>query len=123
MTATAYIIGIAVALVMLAFVVELLRRRRLRERHAVWWMLATILALIAGLFPGVLEWAAMLAGVAVPANLVFFVSIGVLVIVCIQHSAELTSLESKTRVLAERAALLELKLEKLESRAVHDNEE
>lgn len=123
MTTTAYVIGIIVAILMLAFVIELLRRRRLRERHAVWWLLATVLALLAGLFPEVLEWAASLAGIVVPANLVFFVSIGVLVMVCIQHSAELTDLESETRVLAERTALLELRVKELESTRAHDETE
>lgn len=123
MTTTAYVIGIIVAILMLAFVIELLRRRRLRERHAVWWLLATALALLAGLFPEVLEWAASLAGIVVPANLVFFVSIGVLVMVCIQHSAELTDLESETRVLAERTALLELRVKELESTRAHDDSE
>lgn len=120
MTTTAYIVGIIVAIVMLAFVVELLRRRRLRERHAIWWLIATVLALLAGLFPAALEWAASLAGVVIPANLVFFVSIGVLVMVCIQHSAELTDLESETRVLAERTALLELRVKELEGARAHD---
>jgi hypothetical protein len=120
MTTTAYIVGIIVAIVMLAFVIELLRRRRLRERHAIWWLIATVLALLAGLFPGALQWVASLAGVVIPANLVFFVSIGVLVIVCIQHSAELTDLESETRVLAERTALLELRVKELEAERAHD---
>lgn len=114
MTATAYLVGIAGAILMLSVVIELLRRRRLRERHAVWWLVATGLAVVAGLFPGLLVWAADLVGVVLPANLVFFVSIGVLVLVCIQHSAELTDLESETRVLAERTALLEERLRVLE---------
>lgn len=120
MTTTAYIVGIIVAIVMLVFVIELLRRRRLRERHAIWWLIATVLALLAGLFPAALEWVASLAGVVVPANLVFFVSIGVLVMVCIQHSAELTDLESEARVLAERTALLELRVKELEAAGAHE---
>ncbi|MFF2488814.1 DUF2304 domain-containing protein [Microbacterium sp. NPDC058062] len=120
MTTTAYIVGIIVAIIMLAFVIEMLRRRRLRERHAIWWLIATVLALLAGLFPGALEWVASLAGVVIPANLVFFVSIGVLVMVCIQHSGELTDLESETRVLAERTALLELRVKELEGARTHD---
>lgn len=114
MTPTAYLVGIAGAILMLSVVIELLRRRRLRERHAVWWLIATGLAVVAGLFPGLLVWAANLVGVVLPANLVFFVSIGVLVLVCIQHSAELTDLESETRVLAERTALLEERIRALE---------
>jgi hypothetical protein len=114
MTPTAYVLGVIAALFTFAMVVELLRRRRLRERHAVWWLLATTLALIVGIFPEVLIWAAGVVGVVLPTNLVFFVSIAILVLVCIQHSAELTDLEAETRVLAERSALLELRVLQLE---------
>jgi hypothetical protein len=109
-TITSYIFGILSAALILIVVVELLRRRHLRERHAVWWFFAGLLALIAGIFPGTLGWAASVIGIEVPINLVFFVSIAILFLVCLQHSAELTQLESKTRILAERVAILELRL-------------
>ncbi|MCJ7561772.1 MAG: DUF2304 family protein, partial [Thermoplasmata archaeon] len=44
-------------------VIELLRRRHLRERHAIWWMVAGLLALIAGVFPQSLDWTAALIGI------------------------------------------------------------
>ena len=109
MSVTSYVFGIVSALLILIVVIELLRRRHLRERHAIWWFIAGVLALIIGVFPGVLTWAAELVGVEVPTNLVFFVSIAILFLVCLQHSSELTQLESKTRTLAERVAILELK--------------
>ena len=114
MTVASYIFGVASAVLTLIVVIEMLRRRRLRERHAVWWLIAGTLALVIGVFPPVLVWAAGLVGVAVPLNLVFFVSVAVLFLVCIQHSAELTTLESKTRVLAETAALQDLRIKALE---------
>ena len=109
MSVASYLFGVVSALLTLVVVIEMLRRRRLRERHAAWWFLAGVLALIAGVFPTTLEWAANLVGVTVPVNLVFFVSIAILFFVCLQHSSELTQLESKTRILAEHVALLELK--------------
>jgi hypothetical protein len=109
MTVTSYIFGILSALFVLVLVIELLRRGRLRERHAAWWFLAGLLALVAGVFPQTLTWAARMLGIEIPVNLVFFVSIALLFIVCLQTSAELTQLESKTRTLAERLALLELR--------------
>jgi hypothetical protein len=108
MTVTSYVFGVVSALLSLVVVIELLRRRHLRERHAIWWLFAGVLALIAGVFPATLTWAASLIGIAVPINLVFFVSIAILFLVCLQHSSELTRLESKTRTLAERVAILEL---------------
>lgn len=113
MSVTSYIFGIVSAVLILAVVIELLRRGLLRERHAVWWLIAGILALIAGIFPQTLEWAARLIGVELPVNLVFFVSIAILFLVALQASAELTRLESKTRTLAERVAILELQLRQL----------
>ncbi len=108
MSVVSYVFGIVSALLVLFVVIELLRRGRLRERHAVWWLLAGTLALIAGVFPAVLEQAAALLGIAVPINLTFFVSIAILFLVSLQQSAELTKLEAKTRTLAERVAILEL---------------
>jgi hypothetical protein len=116
MTVASYILGVVSALITLAVVIEMLRRRRLRERHAVWWLIAGTLALIIGVFPNTLVWAAKLVGVAIPINLVFFVSVAVLFLVCIQHSSELTSLEAKTRILAETAALQEIRIGQLEKR-------
>jgi hypothetical protein len=57
-----------------------------------------------------------MVGVAVPTNLVFFVSIALLFLVCIQHSSELTQLEAETRTLAESVALQRLRIERLESK-------
>ena len=101
MSTVSYTFGIISALLTLGVVIELLRRRHLRERHAIWWLIAGILALIIGVFPATLKWAANLVGIEIPTNLVFFVSIATLFLVCLQHSAELTKLESKTRILSE----------------------
>ncbi|MHA7987256.1 DUF2304 family protein [Rathayibacter sp. CAU 1779] len=114
MTTASYVLGVVSALLVLVIVVEMLRRRRLRERHALWWLVAGVLALIAGVFPRTLEWAAQLVGVQLPTNLIFFVSIAILFLVCLQHAAELTTVEAKTRTLAEQAALQELRIRELE---------
>lgn len=115
MTVASYILGIVSALLVLGVVIELLRRGRLRERHAIWWLIAGTLALVIGVFPATLIWVAKLVGVEVPTNLVFFVSIALLFLVCIQHSSELTRLEEKTRSLAESVAILELRVRDAES--------
>lgn len=116
MSTPSYILGIVAALLTLGVVVEMLRRRRLRERHAIWWMIAGILALVVGVFPSTLGWVATLVGIAIPTNLIFFVSVAILFLVCIQHSAELTALESRSQLLAEKMALQTLRLEDLEER-------
>lgn len=118
MSTASYIFGILSAILVLAIIVEMLRRGSLRERHAVWWLLGGVIALIVGIFPTVLQWTADALGVAVPTNLVFFASITILFLAHLQHSAELTRLEEKTRVLAEQIAMLDLRLREAERR--HD---
>lgn len=116
MSIALYLLGIVSALVVLVVVIELLRRRRLRERHALWWLVAGLLALLIGIFPQILVWAANLIGVEIPTNLIFFVSLAILILVSIQHSAELTDLEGETRTLAEEVAIQELRIRELEER-------
>lgn len=116
MNVRSYIFGIAAAALVLVVVISLLRRRRLRERHAVWWLFAGTLALVAGVFPGTLSHAASLLGIEIPMNLIFFTSIAILFLVSLQHSSELTTLETKTRILAEKVALMEMKLEETPAR-------
>ncbi|WP_223694599.1 DUF2304 domain-containing protein [Leifsonia poae] len=116
MSVASYVFGIVAAMLVLFIVIEMLRRRRLRERHAAWWLFAGLMALIIGIFPQTLRWAADLVGIEVPTNLAFFVSLAILFLVCLQHSAELTDLEAHNRALAEKIALYDLRLRQLEGR-------
>ncbi len=113
MTFRTYVFGIAAAVIVLLVVVTLLRRRRLRERHAAWWLFAGTLALVLSAFPAALTHFARLVGIILPINLAFFISIAILFLVSIQQSSELTSLESKTRDLAETVSLLQMRVEEL----------
>lgn len=111
------IVSAGVAALALVVIIDMLRRGKLRERHALWWLGAGLLGLVVTLFPGLLEGAARALGVADPLNLAFFGAIIVLFLVSLQQATELTRAEEKARVLAEKAALLEGRLKNLEDRA------
>lgn len=117
MSTVTYIVGIVAAVLVLIAIVELMRRRTLRERHAVWWLIGGLLALVIAVFPQTLIWAAGLLGIAVPANLAFFVSIILLFLVSLQYGAELTKIEAKLRELAEQSAFQDDRIRVLEQRA------
>lgn len=116
MNIASYILGIASALLVLIVVIEMLRRGRLRERHVLAWLIAGIIGLVVAVFPRLLELAAEALGVEVPVNLVFFLGILVLFLVCMQQSAELTRFEERTRTLTEQVALLDDRLRQVEQR-------
>ncbi len=80
------VLGIVGSIVTLVLLFEMMRRQRLREKYAVFWAVVAVLTLVVALFPGLLEWIAKLAGVAVPSNLLFFVASMLLLVVSVQHS-------------------------------------
>lgn len=113
MSAIQYVLGIVAALFTFGIVIEMLRRRRLRERHAGWWLFAGLLAIVISVFPQLLEATATAFGFDAPVNLVFFVSLFILFLVALQHSSELTRLEAHNRAIVERLIMLELRVESI----------
>lgn len=111
MSTVQYILGIVAAVLTFGIVIEMLRRRRLRERHAGWWLIAGLLAIVISVFPQLLESTASAIGFDAPVNLVFFVSLFILFLVALQHSSELTELEAHNRAIVERLVVLELKVD------------
>jgi hypothetical protein len=103
-----YTLGLVGAAVTLTVVFEMLRRRRLREKYAMFWMLLALLIAVVAVFPATLTRAARLTHVQVPSNLLFFVASLVLLAVNVQLSSEICRLEDRTRALAEEIGMLRM---------------
>nr|WP_231707689.1 DUF2304 domain-containing protein [Arthrobacter sp. zg-Y919] len=100
-------------LIILVFVLDLLRRKKLREKYAALWLIVGFLILILAWFPYLLGVAAGLLGVQVPSNLLFAISIVFLLGVLLHLSVEISEVEDETRTLAEEVAILRVQVEKL----------
>ena len=48
MTSRGYIFAVTAAVLVLLAVITLLRQHKLRERHAIWWLVAGTIALLGG---------------------------------------------------------------------------
>ncbi|MBE1565483.1 DUF2304 domain-containing protein [Nonomuraea africana] len=103
---SAYTLGVLGAAVTMTVIFEMLRRRKLREKYAVFWMLLSAVMVLIAVMPGLLEWAADVTGVQVPSNLLFFGGSLLLLAVNVQLSSEVGRLEERTRTLAEEVAML-----------------
>lgn len=110
------IFSVVVAIAALVLVFELLRRRRLREKYAVIWVLISLATLVLAVFPTLLRDTALLIGIQTPSNLLFFGSVLVLFAVSLQLSREVGLLEDQSRRLAEEVGALHLRLDELEKR-------
>lgn len=108
-----YWFAVGASLALLVFLVVLLRTRRLREKYAIAWLVVGVGIVVFGAFPGVVSALARLVGVQTPSNLLFALASIVLLLVCIQLSSEITTLEEETRTLTEEVALLRFDVERL----------
>lgn len=100
------LMGSIVVVAILFFVFEMLRRQKLREKYAVLWIIIGLGTLLLAAFPGLLELASTLIGIQVPANLLFIMTLILLVGVCLHLSQEQSQAEDEVRVLAEEVAIL-----------------
>jgi hypothetical protein len=96
----------------LGAIVELLRRRRLREKYAALWLFTGCLVVVLALFPGGLDGVAVFVGVANGASLVLFLAVVFLLIIAMHLSWEISQLEEETRSISEEIALLRMELER-----------
>ena len=101
------------ALLILGSVVELVRRRRLREKYAALWIVVGLLVVPLGFYPTALNSVSRHVGVASAVSLVLFAGIMFLLLVCLHLSWESSRLEDETRTLAEEIALLRLRVDEL----------
>jgi hypothetical protein len=103
------------AVILLGVIIELLRRRQLREKYTVLWMGVGFTVVLLGFFPRLLNTLATAVGVASGASLVLFLGVVFLLLVCIHLSWEASRLEEKTRTLAEEVALIRAQLAERET--------
>ncbi len=114
---TPNILAAITAIITFIFILDLLRRGVLKEKYAVLWLLFAGAALFFALVPQVLEWISFRLGVSQPVNLLFFVTIVMLVMVSVQLSYELSRHEARIRRLAEEIALLDRRITDLNAQA------
>ncbi|MCU1522875.1 MAG: hypothetical protein JWM01_1603 [Arthrobacter sp.] len=109
------LMGSIVVVAILFFVFEMLRRQKLREKYAVLWIIIGIGTLLLSAFPAVLERLSGLLGIQVPANLLFIMTLVLLVGVCLHLSREQSQAEDEVRILGEEVALLKTDVSALRS--------
>lgn len=97
-------------LVLIIVILELLRRRQLREKYAVLWLSTIVLILPVAIYPRLVDTMAVQLGIASGASLVLFLAVVFLLVVCIHLSWEVSRLEEETRTLAEQIALVRTEL-------------
>jgi hypothetical protein len=100
------IVAIIASAVLLFFVLELLRRRRLSEPYAILWLLCSVVLLVLAVWNDLLEEVAEFVGIATPANALFAVAFGFILLLLLSFSVVVSRLTRENKVLAQEVARL-----------------
>ncbi len=110
------IFAIAGSALLLFFVLELVRRRRLGEPYAILWLLAAFVLLILSIFDGLLDDLAELVGIRTPANALFVVGFGFILVLLLSFSSVVSRLSRENKLLAQELARLSREREERDER-------
>ncbi len=103
----AQIIAIVVTVLMLAVVIDLVRRRRLVERYALLWMLAAAFLVVLAVWNGGLNFIADVAGIKSPPNALFLLGLAVIFGLLLNFSIAFSRLSEETKILAQEVARID----------------
>jgi hypothetical protein len=102
---------IIVAVVVCAFIFELVRRKRLMERYAILWLIAGVTVLVLGLWQGLLSTLAHAMGIYYTPSALFAVAFLFVLVLLVHFSMTISRLSDQSTALAQRLALLQQRVE------------
>ncbi len=100
------IIAIAGSLAVLALVVELVRRRKLKEEYSVLWIVTGVVLFLLSTWFELLEAITDAMGALAPASTLFFFGLAFVVLMLLHFSVRVSELERRVIGLAQELALL-----------------
>jgi hypothetical protein len=106
-------VAIALALVMLVGVVELVRRRKLREEYSALWITTAALLLVLALEPRLLNLFCRAIGAVSPIPALLFGGLVFLMLVTLLMSIRLSRLTARSKLLSQQVSLQRRELEEL----------
>ena len=101
------ILAIAVSACLLLLVLELVRRKAFLERYALLWLLSALVLLALSIWGGLLNWVADQMGIKTPANALFVVAFGFVLLLLLHFSLAVSKLSDQNKILAQRLALIQ----------------
>lgn len=101
------ILALIVGIGLLVFIVDLVRRRKLKEEYSWLWILAAITMLVIGLRYDLLTWITHAIGAGNTSSTLFFFGTVFLIALCLQFSVKISRLETQLKNVAQQLAILE----------------
>ncbi len=111
----AMIVALGASVILLLVVLEMVRRRRLKEEYSLLWLLTAVALIVLSLSRSLLVALADLLGIAYPPSALFVIFIGFLMLILLHFSTVLTRLSEQNKRLAQEIALLRWEVTRLKA--------
>lgn len=117
------LVAILLAVALLAVVVELLRRRKLREEYSLIWVVTALLLVVLAVWQELIVLFSAWIGAATATSTLFFGCLLFLLLAALQFSVRMSKLTHRQKALVQRIALLEAELKHLRTRPAQAGDE
>lgn len=104
------------ALVLLVFIVELVRQRRLEEQYSLLWLATAVILVALAVTRDLWDWLAVSVGIAYPPTAMFVAGFVALIMILLYFSTVVSKLTRQNRQAAQEIGMLRWKLAELEKR-------
>ena len=111
MAAKVQIVAILVSSGLFGIVLELVRRRRLMERYALLWLLASSVLLALAIWRDLLEMIASAIGIVYAPSALFVIAFGFILLILLHFSLVISRLADQNKILAQRLGMLQQQIE------------
>jgi hypothetical protein len=98
---------IIIGLVIFLGIIELVRRRRLREEYSFIWLMTGFVFVLLAVESDVLTYVSDLMGISLPVNTVFFLAMIFMMLLCLYLSLRISALATQVKNLAQQLTLLQ----------------
>ncbi len=115
------LVSVLGSLFLLLLILELVRRGKLAEEYSLLWITTGIVLLTLSIWRGLLHLFASLVGVDYPPSALFLVGLIFILLLILHFSVIVSRLSRKNRVLAQKVALLQQKLETIEAKGENES--
>jgi len=104
------VFAVIASVLLLLVILELIRRRRLRERYSLLWLLTAVSMLVLSAWRGGLGSISDAVGISYPPSALFVLASLFIIGVLLHYSTVISRLSDQNTILAQRLALLEAEL-------------
>lgn len=106
------LLSVCMSVALLVYILEMVRRRRLREEYSILWLFGSLVILILSVKRDWLARLSFSAGIAYPPSFLFLVGILFILLILIHFSIAISKLHQMNKRMAQELALLKESAEK-----------